>query len=993
MEGQVTVSSPPAKPRPAPSNNARTTAVAPIMLGSASNAYGSSSPMANCVHANDSTNTIVFVHRNNTNIWGGVNSSMRYDASTDGGATFGNDVGLLNPSNPNSRWPQVAGYDPFGNTNPANGKVIFMSDFLNGGTVWSGFVSGVSDIVISPPVNTTDAVYGTTQYSPLGGLSEGMHGEYWQARLGYSGTSYTDSLKIYKGIYNPGTQSLSWTFHTGKVLPWSRTFSGNAYCLSPTVAFSPDGSIGWIATLGDLVAGPDSVLAPVLLKSTDGGTTWGNPIELDLNAFPWVYDSLRALWLDSTNAPASNGKAMTGFHYDLTVDANGNPHMFFVIGSAGTSTMPEPQYYIWPGLEKYAVDLTSYNQGASFDLRLVAPILTFRGYLGSPSSITQDNYPQISRTQDGQYIFYSWVDTDTAQYTGNMSGIGFGESDNIAPNLWIAGHRIVDGYSSCIKAVTALDLVWEGKALNPQLAPEVLRSGTGSGAVYQLPIVMSSLDNNDPNQTTSYHYFGNDAILLEGDLAYPPGSGVSWTGCTLNSAISANIQGKLYLDLNNNATFDGGDMSMPNRVVATTPITYADYTNANGDFDITCAAPNTYGLATYVFNPSIWVPSVPASPYSLTVNAPGVVLTGNDLGFRALSSMEDLRIHMVADPFKPGFSSQVVIYVANVGTVASGGTLTFHFDSLTTYTGATPTPGTINLPAYELGWTLPSIPIFGYQTYVIDLFTPANVALGNLVDCDASAVTIGTDANPGDNTSAFTSIVVGAFDPNDKHTFPGGEGPTHRVDPGQRLAYRIRFQNTGTASAVNVVVRDTLDSDLAINSFQMLAASHNYTLNIERGNELVWTFNNINLPDSNSNEPGSHGYIDFAIDPKPNLPLGTIAENSASIYFDFNAPIITNTTWVTFDVGTSGIGGGLAAPQVRVYPHPAQESTHIERLRHDGSPWTFELLDLQGRILRTEKNISTASFLLQRNGLRPGVYLYKVHAQGLPLGAGKLVFE
>ena len=88
-----------------------------------------------------------------------------------------------------------------------------------------------------------------------------------------------------------------------------------------------------------------------------------------------------------------------------------------------------------------------------------------------------------------------------------------------------------------------------------------------------------------------------------------------------------------------------------------------------------------------------------------------------------------------------------------------------------------------------------------------------------LLQDDASAMTIGTDANPSDNTSAFTSIVIGAFDPNDKHSFPGGEGPTHRVDPGQRLAYRIRFQNTGTASAVNVVVRDTLDSDLAINSF------------------------------------------------------------------------------------------------------------------------------------------------------------------------------
>jgi hypothetical protein len=56
-----------------------------------------------------------------------------------------------------------------------------------------------------------------------------------------------------------------------------------------------------------------------------------------------------------------------------------------------------------------------------------------------------------------------------------------------------------------------------------------------------------------------------------------------------------------------------------------------------------------------------------------------------------------------------------------------------------------------------------------------------------------------------------------------------------------------------------------------------------------------FNFPNINLPDSTNNEPESHGYIQYKIKRNAGLSPGTAISNKASIYFDFNAPIVTNT--------------------------------------------------------------------------------------------------
>ncbi len=157
------------------------------------------------------------------------------------------------------------------------------------------------------------------------------------------------------------------------------------------------------------------------------------------------------------------------------------------------------------------------------------------------------------------------------------------------------------------------------------------------------------------------------------------------------------------------------------------------------------------------------------------------------------------------------------------------------------------------------------------------------------------------DADP--TVDIYCGLVRGSYDPNDKTGYPLGVGTTHDILPNQKMEYRIRFQNTGTDTAFTVVIRDTLSTDFDIFSVQPGVSSHDYTFRMYGPRVLEWTFNNIMLPDSNVNEPLSNGFVVFEVNQQPNLVNGTILENSAGIYFDFNAPVITNTSQHTIDDG------------------------------------------------------------------------------------------
>jgi uncharacterized repeat protein (TIGR01451 family) len=237
--------------------------------------------------------------------------------------------------------------------------------------------------------------------------------------------------------------------------------------------------------------------------------------------------------------------------------------------------------------------------------------------------------------------------------------------------------------------------------------------------------------------------------------------------------------------------------------------------------------------------------------------------------------------------------------------------------------------------------------------------------------------------------------VIGSYDPNDKTGYPLGYGDKHYIERGTDLQYLIRFQNTGTDTAFNIVVRDTITDMLDLTTLRPGTSSFPYNLEIKNGNILEFKFNQIMLPDSFVNEPMSHGYLNFSISQKPNLPLGSIINNSAAIYFDFNAPVITNTYF--HEIGENFINSAttqvfMPGLNVAIAPNPMGEST------------TFDLGDLQfkqgqlalfngtGQLLR-KVNFDTSRFVLNRNGLPAGNLIFKLSVDGGLAATGRLLLK
>jgi len=154
-------------------------------------------------------------------------------------------------------------------------------------------------------------------------------------------------------------------------------------------------------------------------------------------------------------------------------------------------------------------------------------------------------------------------------------------------------------------------------------------------------------------------------------------------------------------------------------------------------------------------------------------------------------------------------------------------------------------------------------------------------------------------------------IIVGSFDPNDIQVSPTGTTDLHFIEETTKLTYKIRFQNTGSDTAFRVMIIDTLPKELDGATLNLGNSSHDYTFDIKFGNLLVWTFDNILLPDSTINERESHGFVQFSISPKVGLALETKIENKADIYFDFNEPVSTNQVFNTI---TDDLGIDLGEP-------------------------------------------------------------------------------
>jgi hypothetical protein len=493
---------------------AKTTTVNPILMGSSHDAYWNMSTAANQVFASNALNAVGFVHRNNSSATGGTNGSLRYDISIDGGLSFSSDIGPMNtlvyyPA----RYPNAVFSNPVGNSDPLNASLVMVAPIYGNSFPysWLGHWNGVSALATSGSPLATDH-YDSDGKSPQTGLCEVAPGQFMAAEV-YN--SY--AIRLMCGTQT--TTDCNWTF-CGQITPDLNNFSGEL--LGPNLAFSPDGTVGWLAFLGDMLGGADTVLSPILCKTTDGGANWSVPVEVNLNGPAWVKDSLQSLWVDLSGDPLSSGKATCSHEFDLTVDANGNPHIAVVVGSHISG-----QYYtLAGGLAKFMADIHSTDGGTTWEIAYISPVLTYKSHnYGSGPSLFMYNSPQIARSEDGQFIFYAWADSDTSLVTGSQAGIGFGNPTNLAPNLRISAMNIGTTEQVYPKLITDGDLIWEGRGTFPSMAPVVLNSGQGC---FKLPIVIIGFLGG-AESPVEYQYFGNDAVICASDFCLPTSMELGWT--------------------------------------------------------------------------------------------------------------------------------------------------------------------------------------------------------------------------------------------------------------------------------------------------------------------------------------------------------------------------------------------------------------------------------------------------------------------------------
>ena len=346
------------------------------------------------------------------------------------------------------------------------------------------------------------------------------------------------------------------------------------------------------------------------------------------------------------------------------------------------------------------------------------------------------------------------------------------------------------------------------------------------------------------------------------------------------------ISGTKFNDVDGDCVQDPGEQGLPGWMITLTPGWLAALTDGNGNYSFSDIATNTYTI-NEVRKP-YWEQTCPAPPgnYVVTLES-GQTVTGKDFGNRALVNIQDLSVDVAGGPARPGFQKLYGISYQNKGHITNGTVIltlppeVIHSES---------SPGGVyddgnNSVTWDVGALDPGFIGWLWTSVLV----PDTVTLGTILTSSVRIEPIVSDTTPADNTDTERQTVRGSYDPNEKLVTP--QGVIFRSDT---LRYQINFQNVGTDTAFNIVVRDTLGSNLDITTIESGASIHPYMFNIA-GRELSWTFANINLPDSTTSEPKSHGFVSFRVRPISDALLGTDIQNRAAIYFDFNPPVITNT--------------------------------------------------------------------------------------------------
>jgi uncharacterized repeat protein (TIGR01451 family) len=439
----------------------------------------------------------------------------------------------------------------------------------------------------------------------------------------------------------------------------------------------------------------------------------------------------------------------------------------------------------------------------------------------------------------------------------------------------------------------------------------------------------------------------------------------------------ATITGNVYIDNNYDCMLNTGDSTYSNAVVIVNPGNRIGYTNANGDYTINHLPYSTYSVS---LNTGSWnLISTCTTTLTTSVSSLSPVSVNNDFFASFNSSTQpDINVGAWNTGIVPGFVCRMNYGLYNANNVNGTGAYKVTLPSSFIPNITTVSPAVYTISGDTVIWNFSNITVYNSGNFYIDFTVPLSTPLGSTFTSCSNATTTVTDFDPSNNSFCYDQTVTGSFDPNDKTVSPAGIGATGDIPASVNdLTYLIRFQNTGNGPAVNIFVMDTLSPNVLASSFEMLSASHDYNIEVLPGNVLKWKFNNIMLPDSNHNEPGSHGYIQYRIKRSSNNTPGTQIRNTAYIYFDFNEPVITNTALNTIETITnikSRVGNDN---EWNIFPNPSNGTIYISTNSIVKEEFQVMVVNTMGQTVH-EETINRNYKTLDLSKLNNGVYFIKV---------------
>lgn len=477
-----------------------------------------------------------------------------------------------------------------------------------------------------------------------------------------------------------------------------------------------------------------------------------------------------------------------------------------------------------------------------------------------------------------------------------------------------------------------------------------------------------------------------DSIVVEWPSGFVQKLGAVDVGdChTITEPNGSILSGTVYYDVNANCVQDNDEIVIPNIEIVIQPGNVRLTTDENGFYSVSLA-PGIYTVEQNLTNN--WSQVCPNNNDGHVVNITNIGSAYSDFDFFNMASCPDadLSVNLATTALRVGFEGLYAVTYANNGAgTATGTTIAVDF-------GEHIKPLSASLPWASVAddvytWNIGTVNVGEQVTiYVVDsVLTTATI--GNSLTVEATISSAGSDCNDDDNAVTDINITTGSIDPNDIKVTPEGY-----IEKTQELTYRIRFQNVGNDIARTVIVRDELPEGLDINTLIRGTTSHAHRFHIEGERTLVWTFENINLIDSTTNEPESHGFIYFKIKPQANIAYGTELPNQAAIFFDANDPIITNTV-----INTIGTDADVQKGTVGVFPNPMADYTMLQIAsltsnQNQEEMQSISIYNTHGQLIREINGLTGKRYRLNRGRMIGGYYFVKVYSNKGNLFMGKLL--